>query len=147
MSTDGSAGTVRFGENSSSGGTSQNAALAAIEGGEPSSMTSGVASSFSSGSDVMEHTAMVLSSGVGSRSLRSPSSQTCSLPLQARSGTASPRMLGNETVTSGSGSGAQTPASSFTMLSQIQMAALAIPSPRSAFERSAEQAEVGASSP
>ena len=53
MSTDDSAGTARFGENSSSGGTSNNAALAAIEGGEPSSRTSGVASSFSSGSDVI----------------------------------------------------------------------------------------------
>ena len=36
MSTDDSAGTARFGETSSSGGTSNNAALAAIEGGDPS---------------------------------------------------------------------------------------------------------------
>ena len=86
---------------------------------------------------------MVASSGVGLRGMHSPSS----LQLQARSGTASPRMLGNETVASGSGSGAQTPASSVTMVSQTKMAALALPSPRPALKRSAEQAEVEARSP
>ena len=53
-------------------------------------------------------------------------------------------MVGNEAVASGSGSAVQTPASSFTMVPFAQITELAMPSPRSALKRSAEQTEVEA---